>query len=382
MAYSYRVMVFGLSVCLSLVGAAFAQNIQTKASHAVIMDGETGQILFSKDGQTPIPPASMSKLMTVGVVLDLIEKGKLSPDTRFKVSEKAWRTGGSKMFVLVNDEIRVDDLLKGIITLSGNDATVVVAENIAGNEAAFAKLMNERAEAWGLEQSSFSNPHGLNDEDQRMSAADIARLAKILWDNYPDFRYIFSIPEMTWSDITQKNRNPLVNGYDGADGMKTGHTEEAGYGVVGSAEKDGARRIIVVTGLESMDERARESRRIMDIAFSEFKSQSYYSPGDIVTELPVFGGKSETLGVSVNTEIAFTRHRSILDKAEASVSHKEPLIAPIRQGEQVAIMRLTLPGEEVREYPLYASTTVGETGILSKMNRGLRILFTPPELAE
>lgn len=378
-------MKLGLAFVLAISGfcaEALAQTVSTQATHAVIMDGDTGDILFSKNGDEPIPPASMSKLMTVAVVLDMIDKGQLTPDTKFKVSEKAWRTGGSKMFVLVDTEIRVEDLLKGIITLSGNDASVVVAENIAGDETTFATLMNHKAKEWGLRQSTFSNANGLTDEGQRMSAADIARLAKHMWDEYPEYRYLYSIPEMTWSDITQSNRNPLLAGFPGADGMKTGHTEEAGFGVVGSASRDGVRRIIVVTGLPSMQARARESIRMMDIAFSQFLTQTFYASGDVVAELPVFGGKTATMPVKLDAPLTFTRHRRILDGAEAKIVFRDPLIAPIRTGEQVAVMQFSLPGEEMREFPLYAAGTVEEKGIFAKMGLGLRILFTPPDLAE
>ncbi|WP_370339666.1 D-alanyl-D-alanine carboxypeptidase family protein [Parvularcula marina] len=371
-----------LAVLAAIFGLASAQTVTTDATHAVIMDGDTGDILFSKGGNEPIPPASMSKLMTVAVVLDMIKRGELTPDTEFDVSAKAWRTGGSKMFVLVDTKIRVEDLLKGIITLSGNDAAVVVAENIAGDEASFAALMNQKAKEWGLKQSHFSNPHGMTDEGQRMSAADIAKLARHMWDEYPAYRYLYSIPEMTWSDITQANRNPLLAGFPGADGMKTGHTEEAGYGMVGSASKDGVRRVIVVTGLPSLQARARESVRMMEIAFNQYLTQTYYGPDDIVTELTVFGGKEELLPVKLGAAMTFTRHRKILEGAEARITYRDPIIAPVRTGEQVAVMRFTMPGEPVREYPLYAAATVEEKGVFAKMGMGLKILFTPPAESE
>lgn len=375
---------FGLAMLPALVfavGTAAAQGVTTKATHALIMDGNSGDILFEKNGYEPIPPASMSKLMTAAIVLDQIKQGKIGPDTPFDVSEKAWRTGGSKMFVLVNTQIKVRDLLEGLITLSGNDAAVVLAENISGSEEAFVELMNAKAKEWGLETSQFSSPNGMIDEGQLMSVADIANLSRLIWETYPEYRYLFSIPEMTWSEITQKNRNPLLGIFEGADGMKTGHTEESGYGLVGSAERDGVRRIIVVAGLDSMAERREEGLRMMEIAFRDFLTQTYYETGEVVDEIPVFGGRELSMPVRVDVPIRFTRHRTILAGAEAKLIYPDPIIAPIREGEQVAVMRLSLPGETEREYPLYAAKTVEEEGVIAKMGLGLKLLFTPPELA-
>lgn len=379
-AQFFRVILIMAS--FGLAATSHAQDIKTKATHALIMDGHTGRILYEKNGSQPIPPASMSKLMTVAIALDMIKKGELTPDTPFDVSEKAWRTGGSKMFVLVDTQIRLEDLLRGLMTVSGNDAAIVIAENTAESEEGFSRLMNQKAKEWGLTNSQFSNPHGMTNDGQRMSVHDLGKLAKRIWDEHPNFRYLFSQPEMTWSEITQQNRNPLLGLTDGADGMKTGHTDEAGFGLVGSAEREGTRRIIVVSGLTSTKERREESLRMIEIAFQDFKTLTYFSKGDIVDEIPVFGGKAESLPVKVDVPLDFTRHRSILAGANAKIIYRDPIIAPIREGEQVALLRLSLPGESEREYPLYAAKTVGEMGFLSKMALGLRILFTPPELVD
>ncbi len=379
------------SACILLAAAllgappAFAQNedlIDTRASHAVIMDAGSGQVLFGKNADVAVPPASMSKLMTVAVVLDLIDQGRLSMDTPFYVSEKAWRTGGSKMFVLVDTEIAVGDLLKGIIVQSGNDACIVVAENIAETEDAFAELMNARAKAWGLEKSTFANPTGLPHPDQRMSMEDLARLARHIWNAYPEYRYLFSIEEFTWSEITQTNRNPLLRTFEGAKGMKTGHTEEAGYGVVGLAERDGETRIAVVAGLDSEAERRKVATALMDEAFDAFETRTFFRPGQLVGTAEVFAGLEETVPLRIEQDVTFTLHRKRIAGTEAELSYEGPLRAPIREGQQVAVLTLTIPEEGERQYPLYTAGEVSGLGAWRKITLGLQGLLTPPDLEE
>ena len=361
-------------------GASTADLIKTRATHAAIMDVATGDLLYGKNEDIAVPPASMSKLMTVAVVLDLIEQGRLAPDTPFLVSEKAWRTGGSKMFVLVDTEIELLNLLKGIVVLSGNDACIVVAENIAGSEEAFADLMNARAQAWGLTESSFGNPTGLPHPEQRMSMRDLARLTRHIWNSYPQYRYLFSIEEFTWSGITQANRNPFISsGFPGARGMKTGHTDEAGFGVVGLAEQDGLTRIAVVAGLESERERRAAGIDLMEEAFEAFETADVFLAGDVVGSATVFAGKSDSVSLQINQNVAFTRHKKILADAEAELIYEGPLRAPIRAGEQVAVLRLKLPGEAAREYPLYTAEEVRGLGFFEKIGLGFQALLTPPE---
>ncbi|MEM9988526.1 MAG: D-alanyl-D-alanine carboxypeptidase family protein, partial [Pseudomonadota bacterium] len=346
------------------MGNAYAERyFTTKAPHAVILDDKSGKILFEKAADIPISPASMSKLMTVAVVLDLIEKGELTPQTPFRVSEKAWRTGGSKMFVLVDTEIQVEDLLRGVMTVSGNDAAIVLAENIAGSEEAFAQVMNERAKSWGLKASRFHNPTGADHPDQKMSAKDLARLAHQLWHRHPDYRYLYSLPEFTWSEITQANRNPLLRTFPQADGMKTGFTDDAGYSLVGTASKDGARRFIVVAGLDSENDRRREATRMMGLAFSEFDTRQFFAAGDVVGEAEVFGGQVQNVPLVIDVPVLFTLHRQQLDAARAKIVYPGPISAPIPEGEQVAILELTMPGEPKREYPLYTREKVKSLGV-------------------
>ncbi len=374
-------VVAGLSSLLAPSANASSRYVSTKAPYAVIMDAESGDILFEKEARVPIPPASMSKLMTAAVVLDLIQKGEIGPDTLFAVSEKAWRTGGSKMFVLVDTQIRVEDLLKGLIVQSGNDAAVVLAENIAGSEEAFARLMTQRAREWGLQHSRFSNPSGQTDEGQRMSAIDLARLARRIWTQFPDYRYIFGMKTFTWSDIEQRNRNPLLDSFNGADGMKTGHTEEAGWSIVGTAEREGRRFFIVAAGLSTQQSRADEADRLMRIAFEDFATRTFFEAGEVVAEAEVFGGQKDVVPLRIDAPLRFTRHRRVLDQADAKVIYTGPLTAPVRKGEQVAILEVSLPDEPTREYPLYVAETVRGLSPTAKIGLGVRVLFTPPETA-
>jgi len=373
-----------LLCCFAVLGQASAQGqfVRTQAQNAVIMDMATGKVLFGKEANVPVPPASMSKLMTVAVVLDLIKQGKISTETMFDVSERAWRTGGSKMFVLVDTQISVGDLLKGIIVQSGNDACIVVAENIAGSPEAFAELMNARARVWGLEESSFANPTGLPDPEQRMSMRDLAKLTRIIWNEYPDFRYLFSIPEFTWSNITQANRNPLIGAMEGARGMKTGHTDEAGFGVVGLAEREGAARIVVVSGLETAKARRAAALDLMDEAFDSFAQRTFFSEGMVVGEALVFAGQAETVPLRIDQDVSFILHKSQIQGAEAELSYEGPLRAPVIEGDRVAVLKLTVPGQPAREYPLYTAAPVEGLSFFEKVRLGLVSLLTPPATAE
>ena len=381
----FSVLRVALTCLIAFVGYHSAQAddyLETRARQAIIVDYESGVTLFAKDADTPIMPASMSKLMTAAVVLDQIDRGQISLRSKFNVSEKAWRTGGSKMFVLVDTEIAVEDLLKGLLVHSGNDAAIVLAENISGSEEAFVDLMNRKAAEWGLEQSTFVNPTGLPDPDQLMSVRDLATLTSHIWREYRDYRYLFGIAEFEWSDILQKNRNPLLASFDGADGMKTGYTDDAGWGLVGTAERNGDRRIIVVAGLADERARGREADRMMSLAFSEYETRTFFDVGDIVGTADVFGGRSDTLPLRIDVPVRFTRHKRALDTAQAKVVYDGPLLAPIREGQQVAILEVTIRNEGTSQFPLYAAERVGGLGPLAKISLGLKVLFTPPDTAE
>lgn len=380
---------------LSLPAFAAERYFSTQATHAIIIDDTSGVILYEKNAFESIPPASMSKLMTLAVVFDALKEGRVTLDTEFYVSTEAWQLGGSKMFVLVDTTIPLRELLKGIIVASGNDACLVVAQNLTAplvgrieNEsqladpAEFVSLMNRKARALGLVQSSFANPTGLPDPGQRMSMRDLALLAQHIIHTYPEYYSLFQLPEFTWSNITQQNRNPLIAGFDGAEGLKTGHTEEAGYGVVGAASVNGQRRIVVLAGLPTMNERAREANRMMGLAFSEFDTRTFFASGDIVGEAEVFMGEKAAVPLRLSNNVAYTMHRRKLAGARATLVYTGPLKAPLEANQQVALLRIDLPGEEAQEYPLFTAERVPGIGLFGKLAQGARALLTPPSAAD
>ena len=327
-------------ICLSAAVAAFVfsfdppaqAQIETSAAHAIIMDYDTGEILFDKDGDTPMPPSSMSKLMTVELVFKRLKEHSLKPTDMFHVSEKAWREGAdsseSKMFVMINSDVAVDDLLKGIIVQSGNDACVVVAEALGGTEDGFAQMMNRRAKELGLTQSHFVDSTGMPDPGQYMSAHDLALLAAHIIHDYPEYYPYFALTDFTWSGIHQPNRNPLLATKLGADGLKTGHTDAGGYGLTGSAVQNGHRLILVVNGLHSERQRAEESQRLLEIGFRDFKRYDLFTPKDIVGEADVWGGAQDKVPLKVGAPLSVTMHVEARHEMKVTLHYQSPVPAP------------------------------------------------------
>jgi D-alanyl-D-alanine carboxypeptidase (penicillin-binding protein 5/6) len=350
-------------VLAPIAAAAQDSAFETSASHALIMDFETGDILYSKNGDQPMPPSSMSKLMTALMVFEAIEAGTLSLDDELPVSEYAWRvggaaSGGSTMFLDLNARARVEDLLRGIIVQSGNDACIVVAEALAGSEANFADAMTRRAHELGLETANFRNSTGLTAEGHLISPEDLGRLARHIIENHPDFYRLYSEREFTYNGIRQYNRNPLLGTFDGADGLKTGYTSEAGYGLTASAERQGERRIIVFNGTESMRARANEAERLMRSAFSDFVMARLAEPGAQVGEAEVYLGERATVPLRAAQGVAIGVHRRDRPALRAEVVYQGPLRAPVAEGDEVATLVVTLPGGRVEEYPLEAAQAV------------------------
>ncbi|AZU04059.1 serine-type D-Ala-D-Ala carboxypeptidase [Glycocaulis alkaliphilus] len=354
-------------------GLASAQEpaFQTSASHAVIMDYETGEVLFSKDGSEPMPPSSMSKLMTALMVFEALEAGTLSLDDELPVSVRAWReggaaSGGSTMFLEVNSRARVDDLLRGIIVQSGNDACIVVAEAIGGSEEAFSDMMTRRAREIGLETASFRNSTGLPAEGHVISAEDLARLAAHIIRNYPQYYEFYSETTFTYNGIRQANRNPLLGVFEGADGLKTGHTSEAGYGLTASAERNGERRIIVFNGTQSMRERANEAERLMRAAFSDFVMVDLAEAGAEIGAADVYMGTARNVSLRTTAPIRAAMHRRERDRMRAEIVYDGPLTAPVAEGDEVARLVITMPDGRTREYPLEAASDVRRQGMVSR----------------
>ena len=369
------------AIAVLFAGAvALAQDaLTTPAQYAVIMDYRTGEILYEKNARTPTGPSSMSKLMTVAIVFERLKDGSLKLEDTFDVSEKAWREReGSSMWVRVNDKISVLDLLRGVIVQSGNDACIVLAENISGSEEAFAELMNRKAHEWGLTDSTFANSHGKPDPNQKMSMRDLALLSRRIISEHPEYYALFAEREFTWEKIRQANRNPLLGLVDGADGLKTGHTEDAGYGLVGSAVQNGERRIVVVNGLSSERERATESALLLRIAFNDYSTKTFYEPGDIVGEAMVFKGKDKTVPLIAREPVKMLLHRSHLTDAKATVVYTGPVAAPIKENQQIGYLRVSAPNGPAREYALYAGRNVKEAGIWGKIGLAAQRLLAKP----
>ena len=376
-------IVMTLAASGALMSKAAAQHaetpVETAGNYAVIMDYRTGEILYEKNARTPTAPASMSKLMTAAIVFERLKEGSLQLTDMFDVSEKAWRMGGSKMWVRVDTQISVENLLRGIIVQSGNDACIVVAENIAGSEEAFAELMNAKAREWDMLDSTFANATGWPHENQKMSMRDLALLTRKIIRDFPEYYGLFAEREFTWEKIRQGNRNPLLDAFDGADGLKTGHTEESGYGLVGAAVKDGERRIVVVNGLNSERERSNESARLMRIAFNDFTRQTLFTKGETVGEAMVFKGKEKTAPLIVDQSVSAIVHRSLLDATKATVIYDGPIAAPVLANQQIGYLRVEAANGDAKDYPLYAGANVNELGIFGKIGLAAKTLLAKPE---
>lgn len=340
-----------------------AQTFQTSAPHAILIDADSGSVLFEKAADEPFSPASMAKLMTVEIVFNEIRQGRLNMDSEFVITEDAWRRGGaggggSSMFAQLNSRIKLSDLLRGIIVQSGNDAAIAVAEGIAGTEEAFARIMNARAKEIGLENSTFRNATGYSAPDQKVTARDLAKLAVHIIDTYPELYKIFSEREFTWNKIKQQNRDPLLGLDIGADGLKTGYLEESGYGLTGSAVQNGQRLVMVVSGLRTARERATESRKLMEWGFRAFEARQIFEAGETVAEIPVFGGARGSVPVLAKKPVRLLVPRGSGDKVTARVVYQGPLTAPIEEGSEVGRLRITRGEIQALDQPLYAGGSV------------------------
>ena len=348
-----------------------AQAIETKASYALLLDAETGVALFEKNADARMSPASMSKLMTVLMAFEALESGAISADEEFFVSDDAWRrggagSGGSTMFLKARSRVSVLDLLRGVIIQSGNDACIALAEGMAGSEPAFAEIMTERAQELGMSRSRFINSTGLPDPDHKTTARDLAILARELINNHADYYRLFSERDFTWNNIRQTNRNPLLYANIGADGLKTGHTQESGYGLVASAEQNGRRLILVINGLNSKRERAREARKLMNFGFRNFQRDFLVEAGQQVAELPVWHGDEATVKVTTKQRFDIVTPRSGRRKMVATVTYENPLLAPIKAGDKLGKLRVTLPGLVPQEVDLVAAEDIDKGNIIGR----------------
>lgn len=351
--------------------ATFAQFVQTDAKQAIIMDHESGIVLFEKDARRPMPPASMTKIMTAFMVFEALERGDISEDTTFRVSEEAWRRGGaasgsSTMFLKIDEDVAVMDLLRGVIIQSGNDACITLAEGLAGSETAFARRMTERARDMGLDSVTFLNATGWPDEGHEISAHDLAQLSQDLIERFPQYYSLYSERSFSWNDINQRNRNPLLGRLTGADGIKTGSTSVSGYGLVGSALRDGTRRTIVINGLESQADRRRVAVELMETAFRDFEVMDLYTAGDTLAPIPVYMGKSATVTPILREDAVIAFARRDRDNIAARIDYSD-VPAPIEAGDKIAELVVTNDGEDVGRYPLYAQDAVDRKGFFGRI---------------
>lgn len=344
-----------------------AQTIESPASHAILLDDTTGVVLFEKNADEPMAPASMSKLMTLLMVFERLRDGSISLEDTMRVSEAAWRMGGSRMFVEHNSRVSVADLLKGVIIQSGNDASVVLAEGLAGSEEAFAEEMTRRGREIGMTHTTFRNSTGWPDPEHLTTAHDLAILAKRIIDEFPEYYEIFKEKEYTYNGIRQGNRNPLLYKDVGADGLKTGHTEEAGYGLVASATRNGRRLILVVNGLDSVNQRSQETERLLDIGFREFNNYPLFAANDVVEEAQVWLGDESTVPLVLEKDLLLTMSRKARRDMKVTVVYESPLPAPIAKGARLAQLRIDGPNMEPVVRDLVAAVDVDLLGFVGRL---------------
>ncbi|WP_423793820.1 D-alanyl-D-alanine carboxypeptidase family protein [Methylobacterium indicum] len=336
---------------------------QTLAPHAILIDADTGAILFEKGADEPFSPASMAKLMTVEVLFDEMRKGKLGPDTEFTISENAWRRGGaggggSSMFAQLNSKVKLPDLLRGIIVQSGNDAAIAAAEGVAGTEDNFSQIMNRHAKEIGLERSTFRNATGYSAPDQKVTARDLSKLAIHLIETYPENYKLFSEREFTWNKIRQQNRNPLLTLDIGADGLKTGYLEESGYGLTGSAVQNGQRLVLVVSGLKTARDRAAEARKLIEWGFRAFEARQIFNAGETVAEAETFGAEKGRVPLVTKKPVRLMLPRGNSDRLVARAVYQGPLTAPVEEGREVGRLKVTRGEQVVLDMPLYTAEAV------------------------
>ncbi|MEZ5930780.1 MAG: D-alanyl-D-alanine carboxypeptidase family protein [Alphaproteobacteria bacterium] len=351
---------------------------ETAAKAALLIDLETDQILFEKNADWRIPPASMSKLMTAYMVLEQLQDGRLKLDDTLPVSEKAWKKGGSKMFVEIGKRVRIEDLLRGIIVASGNDACIVIAEGLAGSEDTFARDMTEKGRQIGLTDSVFMNASGWPHPEHRMTVRDLATLARRLIENFPDYYYVFSEQSFEFSGIRQSNRNRLLGRVRGVDGLKTGHTEEAGYGLVASAIRDGRRLISVAVGLDSPEARGLESERLLEYGFRRFRNYALMRKGQTIGNASVWLGSGPTVPLVVDRDVKVSLTDQARRALKVKLLYESPVPAPIALDDRLGIVRIEAPGLAAQDVPIFAGADIDKADFVGRVTGALEYLIFGP----
>jgi D-alanyl-D-alanine carboxypeptidase (penicillin-binding protein 5/6) len=371
----------GLAFSLSLLAAtAPAAAFETLAKQAILIEMTTGEVLFEKNADAPMAPASMSKMMTAYMIFERLKNGGLSLDDTFLVSEDAWRRGGAKsggstMFLEPGKRVRVEDLIRGIIVQSGNDACIVVAEGLASSEKAFAEEMTKKGRELGLKKTVFKNSSGWPDPEEVTTARDLALLAQRTIEKFPDHYHYYAEKEFTYNGIRQINRNPLLYKDMAADGLKTGHTEASGYGLTASAVRDGRRLILVVNGLASKKDRSREPERLLAWGFREFNNYRLFSAGEEVTTADVWLGEDKKVPLVIEKQLLLTLPRGARPQMKVTVHFDNPVPAPIAKGAVVANLVVTAPGRAPIEVPLHAGAEVKRLGLFGRLGAAFKAII-------
>jgi serine-type D-Ala-D-Ala carboxypeptidase (penicillin-binding protein 5/6) len=342
-------------------------GIDTEAQHAIIVEVETGTVLLDKGADERIPPASMSKMMTAYVIFGMLKDGRAKLTDELPVSEEAWRLGGSKMFVPLGGQVSIDDLLHGMIIDSGNDACLVLAQGLAGSESAFVDRMNKKAKEIGLNNSHFANVTGLPDPDHWTTARDLATLAIRTIQDFPQFYKIYSQEDFVYNNIKQGNRNTLLYGNIGADGLKTGHTEESGYSLTASVMRGDRRIVMVLSDLSTMKARTEESERLVDWAFRQFKDYRLFSAGDTIEAAEVWLGNAPRVTLTVGKDLVLTLPRNARSDMKVTVNYAAPIPAPIKKGQTLGKLVVSVPQMPSMEPPLIAAADVGRMGAVDRV---------------
>ena len=353
-----------LIVFILLTRQSFA--IESIAKTALVIDLSTNEILLEKNSTEKTYPSSMTKMMTALVAFEKIKDGSLSLDQEFLISKKAWKMGGSKMFIEVDKRVSVYDLLLGVVVQSGNDASIAIAEGISGSEEIFAIEMNNLGKKIGLTGSNFTNSSGWPDDNHYTSAEDLAKIAQYTIENHYELYQMYKISDFTYNGIKQDNRNPLLYTFEGADGFKTGYTDAAGYGLVGSAERGDRRLIVVLNGLESSKSRAQESLRLMDWGFNNFQLVNFYKKNEVIQEVDTWLGKEDKVDLVALEDISVSIPKAQLSSAKVTVLVEEPIATPIKIGDQIAKLQISFADKEV-DFPLYSGEDIDQKNFFSRI---------------
>ena len=353
-----------LIVFLLLTRQSFA--IESIAKTALVIDLSTNEILLEKNSTEKTYPSSMTKMMTALVAFEKIKDGSLSLDQEFLISKKAWKMGGSKMFIEVDKRVSVYDLLLGVVVQSGNDASIAIAEGISGSEEIFAIEMNNLGKKIGLTGSNFTNSSGWPDDNHYTTAEDLAKIAQYTIENHYELYQMYKISDFTYNGIKQDNRNPLLYTFEGTDGFKTGYTEAAGYGLVGSAERGDRRLIVVLNGLESSKSRAQESLRLMDWGFNNFQLVDFYKKNEVIQEVDTWLGKKDKVDLVALEDISVSIPKAQLSSAKVTVLVEEPIATPIKIGDQIAKLQISFADKQV-DFPLYSGEDIDQKNFFSRI---------------